>query len=124
GAGAGAKIGTANTALGRVVADKKGDTLYLFEKDKGSMSSCYGACASQWPPVTVAGKPSAVGGVTAGKLGTTKRNDGKLEVTYNGHPLYRYTGDMKRGDTNGEGLNAYGAKWYVLAPSGNKIDRD
>jgi predicted lipoprotein with Yx(FWY)xxD motif len=124
GAAATTKIGIANSPLGRIVVDGKGSTLYLFAKDKGRASTCYGACASFWPPVTVKGKLAAGGGVPAGSLGTTKRRDGKLGVTYHGHPLYHYAGDAKRGDTNGEALNAFGAEWYVLAPSGTKIDRD
>jgi predicted lipoprotein with Yx(FWY)xxD motif len=119
-----AKVGVVDSALGRVIADSKGRTLYLFEKDKGRASTCYGACARFWPPFTIKGKPAAGHGVLARKLGTTRRKDGKLEVTYGGHPLYRYVGDAKRGDIQGEGLNAFGAKWYVLAPSGKKIDRD
>jgi predicted lipoprotein with Yx(FWY)xxD motif len=120
----GAKVGIANSPLGRIVVDGKGSTLYLFEKDKGSASTCYGACASVWPPATSKGKPAAGNGVLASKLGTTTRKDGKVELTYNGHPLYRYAGDAKRGDTKGQGLNQFGADWYVLAPSGNKIDSD
>jgi predicted lipoprotein with Yx(FWY)xxD motif len=123
GAAATTKIGIANSPLGHIVVDSKGSTLYLFAKDKGSASTCYGACASIWPPVTIKGKLAAGRGVPAGNLGMTKRTDGKAEVTYHGHPLYYYGGDTKRGDTNGEALNAFGAEWYVLAPSGTKIDR-
>jgi predicted lipoprotein with Yx(FWY)xxD motif len=88
------------------------------------MSTCNGACASLWPPDTISGTPKAGPGVDAAKLGTTKRSDGTLEVTYNGHPLYRYAPDTKAGQDTGQGLNQFGAKWYVLAASGSKIDSD
>ena len=118
------KVGIANSPLGRIVVDGKGSTVYLFEKDKGRASACYASCASFWPPVTVKGKLAAGRGVLAGALGTTGRQDGKVGVTYHGHPLYYFSGDVKPGDTNGEALNKFGAEWYVLAPSGKKIDRD
>ncbi len=86
------------------------------------MSACGGACASVWPPLMTTGKPTAGPGVTASKLGTTKRSDGATEVTYNGHPLYTYAGDSAPGQTSGQGLDDYGAEWYVLAAGGNKID--
>lgn|SRR5689334_9688003 len=120
---AAAKVGTGRTKLGTVLVDGNRRTLYLFEKDKGSASTCYGACASVWPPLTSA-KGVAAGGVPAAKLGSTKRTDGRTEVTYAGHPLYTYAGDAKAGQTRGQGLDQFGAEWYVLAPSGRKIDGD
>jgi predicted lipoprotein with Yx(FWY)xxD motif len=108
---AGAKLAVARSRLGRILVDARGRTLYLFEKDKGRSSTCYGACASYWPPVTTLGRPRAGLGVRAALLGTTRRRDRKLEVTYAGHPLYYFAGDMKRGDTNGQGLNQFGAGW-------------
>jgi predicted lipoprotein with Yx(FWY)xxD motif len=119
-----AKIATRTTRLGRVLVDGRGRTLYLFEKDRGPASRCYGACASIWPPATTTGTAVAGPGIAAAKLGTTKRSDGKLQVTYNGHPLYRYAADAKPGDVNGQGLNQFGAKWYVLNGAGSKIDDD
>jgi predicted lipoprotein with Yx(FWY)xxD motif len=80
------------------------------------------ACASYWPPVTTSGRPRAGLGVHAALLGTTKRRDRKVEVTYAGHPLYYFAGDMKRGDTSGQALNQFGAEWYVLSPAGRKIE--
>jgi predicted lipoprotein with Yx(FWY)xxD motif len=114
-------VSTRETKLGRVLVDASGRTLYLFEKDKGATSTCNGACASIWPPLT-AGKAKAGIGVTAAELGTTKRSDGKTEITYAGHPLYTYAGDQKPGDVAGQGLDQFGAEWYVLAPDGHKID--
>ena len=121
-AGRAATVGARHTALGTVLVDGRGRTVYLFEKDRGMASSCSGACASIWPPLTSAAKGAAGGGVTAVKLGSIKRADGKTEITYAGHPLYTYAGDTKPGDTQGQGLHQFGAEWYVLAPSGHKID--
>ena len=120
---AAASVATGRTKLGTVLVDGKGRTLYLFEKDKGSASNCYGACASVWPPLTSA-KGVAAGGLPAAKLGATKRTDGTTEVTYAGHPLYTYAGDAKPGQARGQGLDQFGAEWSVLAPSGPKIDSD
>ena len=115
-------VKTLQTKLGRILVDARGRTLYLFEKDKGATSSCDGACASVWPPLTTGGKAKAGPGVTAAKLGVTKRTDGRTELTYGGHPLYTYAGDQKPGDVQGQGLDQFGAEWYVLNPSGQKID--
>jgi len=119
---AAATVGTERTSLGNVLVDAQGRTVYLFEKDKGDMSTCYGSCASIWPPVATGARVKVAGGVEAARLGSTRRTDGKTELTYGGHPLYTYAGDAKAGDVKGQGLNQFGAEWYVLAPSGNKID--
>jgi predicted lipoprotein with Yx(FWY)xxD motif len=119
-----ATVGAAKTKFGRILVDAQGRSLYLFEQDKGTASTCYGACASLWPPLTVSGTPKAGAGITASKLGTTPRKDGKAEVTYNGHPLYTYAGDQKPGDTAGEGLDQFGAPWDVLSTGGKGIDGD
>jgi predicted lipoprotein with Yx(FWY)xxD motif len=115
-------IDLASSKLGKILVDSSGRTLYLFEADKGPMSACSGACAAVWPPVTTTGKPVAGSGIAASKLGTTKRSDGKTEVTYNGHPLYTYAGDSSPGQTAGQGIDGFGAEWYVLSAAGNKID--
>ena len=119
---AGAAIDVRATALGRTLVDAKGRTLYLFEADKPNVSNCSGACLSIWPPLTSGAKPQTKGGVLAAKIGTISSTGGKQQVTYGGHPLYYYVGDQKPGDTKGQGLNQFGAEWYVLAPTGNKID--
>jgi predicted lipoprotein with Yx(FWY)xxD motif len=122
GGGGSAKISVSdNGDLGKILVDSNGRTVYLFEKDTGPKSTCFGTCATDWPPVTTSGKPSAGTGVTGSMLGTTKRSDGKTQVTYNGHPLYQYIGDQKAGDTAGQNVNAFGAEWYVLSPAGNKV---
>jgi predicted lipoprotein with Yx(FWY)xxD motif len=117
-----ATVASGQTKLGTVLVDGQRRTLYLFEKDQGTASSCYGACASIWPPLTTGAKRVAGTGLPAARLGSTKRTDGKTEVTYAGHPLYTYAGDSKPGDAQGQGLDQFGAEWYVLAPSGHKID--
>jgi predicted lipoprotein with Yx(FWY)xxD motif len=117
-----AKLQVRKGKLGRYVVDGKGLTLSLFEKDKGGKSACYSSCAKVWAPLITSGKPSAGTGVTASKIGTTKRKDGKLQATYGGHPLYHYDDDHKPGQTEGQGSKAFGAEWYVVAPSGKKID--
>jgi predicted lipoprotein with Yx(FWY)xxD motif len=119
----GAKVAIAKTRLGRILVDSKGITLYDFVKDKGTTSACYGACAALWPPLITKGKPIAGPGVRASLLGTTKRKDGKLEVTYAGRPLYYFVTDKKPGQTTGQGINQFGAPWWVLSPAGKEIHR-
>jgi predicted lipoprotein with Yx(FWY)xxD motif len=113
------QVSTASTSLGTILVDSQGRTLYLFKADPGTKSACSGACASAWPPLRVSGNPTVGGGATGSKLGTIQRSDGKPQVTYNGHPLYTYTGDAKPGDVNGQGLTAFGAAWFALSPSGS-----
>ena len=119
----GTKVALATTPLGRVLVDSKGITLYDFVKDKGTTSACYGACAALWPPLTTKGKPVAGLGVRASLLGTTKRKDGKFEVTYNGHPLYYFVTDRKPGQTTGQGVNQFGGPWWVISAAGKEIHR-
>ena len=121
---AAASVSVANSPLGQLLVDGSGRTLYLFEGDTGATSTCKDACAQAWPPLLAPGNPTAGSGATAAELGTTTRTDGTTEVTYHGHPLYTYVADTKAGDTNGQGLNQFGAKWYVLSPAGDKIDKD
>lgn len=117
-------IGLRHTKLGNVLVDSQGRTLYLFEKDRGMSSTCTGACASIWPPLSATGKPGAGTGLSATKIALINRSGGAEQVTYGGHPLYTYAGDGAPGDTKGEGLNQFGAQWYVLSASGRKIDKD
>jgi predicted lipoprotein with Yx(FWY)xxD motif len=121
--GGGTTVAIAKSRLGRILVDSKGITLYDFPPDKGTTSVCYGACAALWPPLITKGKPVAGGGVRASLLGTTKRKDGKLEVTYNGHPLYYFVTDRKPGETTGQGLNQFGGPWWVISPAGMEIHR-
>jgi predicted lipoprotein with Yx(FWY)xxD motif len=119
----GAKLHISSTKLGRILVDSRGITLYDFVKDKGKTSVCYGACAALWPPLITHGKPIAGPGVRQSLLGTTKRKDGKLEVTYGGHPLYYFVSDRKPGQTTGQGVNQFGGPWWVLSPKGQEIHR-
>jgi predicted lipoprotein with Yx(FWY)xxD motif len=123
-AASGTVVSWRKTGIGNAITTTSGHTLYLFRADKGTTSECYGTCAKYWPPLLTAARPHAAGRVEAALLGTTRRKDGKLQVTYKGHPLYTYSGDSKAGQTAGEGLNISGGKWYALAPSGATIDRD
>ena len=110
-------------SLGKVLVDSRGRTLYLFRKDAGGISSCVAACAAAWPPVRAQGMPLAGTGLSPAKLTTTARSDGAPQVLYNGHPLYRYTGDAKPGDTNGQRVTAFGAAWFAVSGGGQVISR-
>jgi predicted lipoprotein with Yx(FWY)xxD motif len=120
----GPTIKLASLEPGKALVDAQGRTLYLFQADKGDKSVCNGACASIWPPATSSGTPTAGPGLTASEIGTTKRSDGTSQLTYNGHPLYRYAADTKPGLAAGQGLDQFGAEWYVLNAHGSKIDSD
>src|ERR1700760_3027204 len=109
------------TGLGSVVVDSQGRTLYLWQADTGSKSTCTGACAAAWPPLETTRKPTAGSSVKTSLLGTTKRADGSTQVTYNGHPLYTFQGDTASGQTTGQGSTAFGAKWFVLSQTGSQI---
>jgi predicted lipoprotein with Yx(FWY)xxD motif len=109
------------TGLGKILVDSRGRTLYLFKKDTGGKSRCSGSCAVNWPPLLTTGRPAAGSGIKASKLATIRRSDGKTQVVYNRHPLYRFVGDRKPGNTNGQGLTAFGARWLVVSPAGNEI---
>ena len=117
----GRTVNVASTGLGNVLVNSQGRTLYLFGKDSGSTSSCSGACATNWPPLGAKGKPTLGNGADASLVGTIKRADGTTQVTYNGHPLYLFKGDQKAGDTNGEGLNAFGGTWNAVSSSGDQV---
>jgi predicted lipoprotein with Yx(FWY)xxD motif len=122
-ANTGTVVDVARSRFGRVLVDEHGRTLYDFPPDKGTMSVCYGACAALWPPLTTKAKPHAGPGVRHSLLGTTRRSDGTLEVTYGGHPLYYYVADRKRGQFSGQGLDQFGAPWWVISPTGTEIHR-
>jgi predicted lipoprotein with Yx(FWY)xxD motif len=108
---------------GRALVDGAGRTLYLFEADSPTTSACSGACAQVWPPLIAHGAaPIATGPVQATLFGTARRSDGTQQITYNGHPLYYYAADRNPGDVNGQGLDQFGAGWYVLTPAGDEID--
>ena len=116
-----ATVGIAKEGLGKILVNSQARTLYLFQKDSGTMSECTGACAVNWPPLRADGAPLVGSGANASILGTTPRSDGKPQITYNGHPLYLFVKDRKPGDTNGEGLTAFGGSWFAVSPAGNQV---
>ena len=118
-AATGGTVAAASSSLGQILVARNGMTLYMFASDKNGKSSCSGPCASFWPPYT--GTPKAGSGLDASLLGTTARADGSRQVTYDGHPLYTYSGDTAPGATNGQGQNTFGALWWVVAPSGKVV---
>jgi len=121
-AATGTKIAVASNAkLGSILVDDKGMTVYLFVADTGKESTCYTSCAAIWPPVLTDGAPQAGTGADASLLGTTTRTDGKIEVTYAGHPLYYFIQDKAAGDAKGQAINGFGALWWVMSPSGAAI---
>jgi predicted lipoprotein with Yx(FWY)xxD motif len=119
---AGEKIAVAtNAKLGQILVDQSGMTVYLFVADTGTSSTCYTQCATIWPPVLTTGAPQAGAGAQASLLGTTTRTDGKVEVTYAGHPLYYFIQDKAAGDAKGQAINGFGGLWWVLSPAGAAI---
>ena len=116
-----ATVRVAKTGLGAVLVDSRGRTLYLFTKDSGTKSACSGPCATAWPPLRASGKPTVSGGAKASLVDTTTRSDGKPQVTYKGHPLYTFIKDKKSGDTNGEGLTAFGGSWFAVSAAGKRV---
>jgi predicted lipoprotein with Yx(FWY)xxD motif len=120
---AGPVVSTANTGLGRILVNSSGRTLYMFQKDRNGKSACAGQCATFWPPLIAKGKPRVTGGAKASLIGTTKRSDGRLQVTYKHQPLYTFAKDTKQGQTNGEGVNAFGANWFAVSPAGAAVQK-
>ena len=107
--------------LGKILVGAQGRTLYLFQKDSGTHSSCFDACAGYWPPLRASGKPTVGDGLDASLIGTSFRSDGRPQVTYNGHPVYLFSGDQKPGDTTGQGLTDFGGSWYALSAVGDQV---
>jgi predicted lipoprotein with Yx(FWY)xxD motif len=107
-----------STGLGKILVDSKGRTLYEFGHDKNNKSRCSGQCAQNWPPAGSPAKPTVAGGIDKSKLKVIKRGDGSRQLSYNGHPLYRFIADGKPGDTNGENVTAFGGTWDVLSKTG------
>jgi predicted lipoprotein with Yx(FWY)xxD motif len=114
-------VAVGSSGLGNILVDSQGRTVYMFGADSGTTSACTGACAAAWPPVQAMGTPTAGNGANAALVAATSRSDGTSQVTYNGHPLYTFTGDHQTGDTNGQGLVAFGGTWSALSPAGVQI---
>jgi predicted lipoprotein with Yx(FWY)xxD motif len=119
----GAVVALRKTTLGAILVDARGRTLYLFEKDRSGMSACDTACAKYWPALTSRATPRAGKGVKQSMLRVTGQHNGLRQVTYAGHPLYTFVGDKRAGQTTGEGLSNFGADWYALAASGQKVEQ-
>jgi predicted lipoprotein with Yx(FWY)xxD motif len=116
-------LGLANSTLGPILADGSGRSLYLFEADTKSTSTCTSpGCVAEWPPFTAAGTPRVAGGLAVDQLGTTTRSDSREQVTYGGHPLYYFAGDSQPGSTAGQGLTDNGGEWYVVHADGTPVD--
>lgn len=111
----------AGTEKGMLIVDLSGHTLYTFGLDEGGKSTCYGACAETWPPALAEGKAKAGGSAKPDLVGTTKRRDGTMQVTYAGHPLYRYSRD-RSSEINGPGVEAFGGKWSAIRPNGEPVN--
>ena len=116
-----ATLHAARTRLGTILVDSHGHTLYLFKADKGKKSACFRACAVAWPPLRSRSKPTAGTGTRASLIGTIRRSDGAPQVTYNGHPLYRFVNDRKPGAVSGQGVLAFGARFFALSPAGRQV---
>ena len=119
----GTVVKTGQSSLGRILVDAHGKTLYLWAHDKGHKSTCYGDCAEYWPPLITRGTPLTRGGARAGLIGTTRRRDGHLQVTYAGHPLYYFVQDTRAGQTKGEGLTGFGGRWDPLSAAGRAVQK-
>ena len=116
----GAVVKVVDSQYGDVVADRRGEALYLFDKEDTRKSECYGACAEAWPPMLTKAKPRAGEGARKGLLATTRRRDGKLQVTYAGHPLYYYKDDSP-GNILCHDVDEFGGLWLVVEPSGEPV---
>ena len=114
-------ITTASSSAGTFLTNGSGRAVYLWVKDTGDASTCTGACAGAWPPVTATGTVTAAGSAKASDLGTITRSDGTKQVTYDGHPLYYFSGDSGPGTASGQGSDGFGAKWWLVAPSGSDV---
>lgn len=114
-------ITTKTSSGGSFLTNSAGRAIYLFMADSSGKSACSGACAAAWPPVVATGQPTASGGAQSSDLSTITRSDGTKQVTYDGHPLYYFEGDTGPGTDKGQGLNGFGALWYLVAPSGSSI---
>jgi predicted lipoprotein with Yx(FWY)xxD motif len=119
--GSSAVVKTGPSKLGRILVDAHGKTLYMWAHDKGAKSTCYGDCAEYWPPLITHGRALAGAGAHANQLGASRRSDGRMQVTYAGHPLYYFVQDTKPGQTKGEGLTGFGGRWDPVSAAGNAV---
>lgn len=123
GSGGALVLSTAQGTDGTYLTGASGRAVYLWLGDSGATSKCSGSCATSWPPVIAASAPKTSGAAVAADLGTTKRSDGSMQVTYKGHPLYYFAGDGQAGMTNGQGSTGFGARWWLVSPAGVAITK-
>ena len=116
-------VGTATGSDGTYLVGASGRALYLWDADRHDKSVCAGACAQAWPPLTTKSAPVAASGVAMSQLSTVSRSGGAKQVTYDGHPLYYFAGDTSKGSLTGQGSDNFGAKWWLVAPSGAAITK-
>jgi predicted lipoprotein with Yx(FWY)xxD motif len=121
--GGGVKVALRKVSFGKVLVGPNSHTVYLFLKDTGTTSQCNGKCAKVWAPLTSSGQAQAGSGLNQSLLGTSKRSDGTMQITYGGHPLYYYDDDKKPGMTEGEGKKEFGAEWYAVGADGKKVEK-
>ncbi|MGZ4531307.1 MAG: COG4315 family predicted lipoprotein [Mycobacteriaceae bacterium] len=117
GGAGGLAITTAGSDFGRMLFDRRGQAIYLFDRETTSRPQCYGACATAWPPVLTHGPPRATSAVREGLLGTTERADGSSQVTYAGHPLYYYAHEEPH-QVFCHNVTEFGGRWLVVTPDG------
>jgi predicted lipoprotein with Yx(FWY)xxD motif len=117
----GIRVRTVSSQFGRVVADRRGQAFYFFDKERGSKSECYGDCAKAWPPVLTKGRPVAGKGVSRRLLGTTRRRDGRRQLTYRGRPVYYYVSDAP-GRILCQNVTEFGGRWLVIRPDGTPVE--
>ena len=110
-----------SSRYGKILFDGRGRVLYLFQSDRRGRSTCYGACAKAWPPYLVASAPKGLAGIDRKLVGTTKRKDGRLQVTYAKHPLYYFKEDTRPGQIKCQNISNFGGLWLVVAPSGRPV---
>jgi predicted lipoprotein with Yx(FWY)xxD motif len=119
-AGAGITVKASDSQYGQILFDETDQAIYLFDKEKGEASECYDACAEAWPPVLTNGEPKAGQGIEQALLGTTQRDDGNIQVTYNGHPLYYYAHEGT-GEVKCHNVSEFGGLWLVVDPAGDAV---
>jgi predicted lipoprotein with Yx(FWY)xxD motif len=118
-----ATISLRSTKLGAILVNSKGRTLYLFGKDKNGKSACAGQCVQFWPPLIAHGNPTVGKGLKASLVRLVRRSDGKMQVSYNRHPLYTFSQDKRAGQLNGQGFSAFGARWWTVSAKGKAVTK-
>jgi predicted lipoprotein with Yx(FWY)xxD motif len=119
--GSRATLSLRQTKLGSILVNAQGRTLYLFARDRSGSSTCNATCAKFWPPLLIRSKPTAGPGLNPRLVGTTRRANGSVQVTYNRHPLYTFALDTAPGQANGQGRSGFGARWFAVSAKGRAM---